>query len=199
MSGTVFAVRNVSASDSARKSRHPRAHARLIRIRIQIPGRSRYVKNQLIRSSGHFQTWLLVPTKNLRRNGARQNAMHTLPGQKTTTRLLAAVVRDVMRQQRFANSEPLRDAVRARCRELHVPCSPATLETAIDLVGSNTRLFTSARPSRGVPLVDPPPIRHAEAAAILHRLGVDVRGSRLRSAVPLPNAPEHFPALVPVR
>jgi len=125
--------------------------------------------------------------------------MHTLPASKTTTRLLAAVVRDVLRQQRFANSEPLREAVQARCRELHVPCPPALLETAIDTVGSNTRLFTATRRRLTPPPINPPPICHTEAAAILDRLGINVRSSRFRSAASLPNAPTHFPALVPVR
>lgn len=73
---------------------------------------------------------------------------HTRPHHNTTTRLLAQIIRAVIADTRCTTVEELREAVEARCRELQLPRPRASLEAAIDVVGSNTTLLRGLERAR---------------------------------------------------
>ena len=97
-------------------------------------------------------------------------------------RLVARVVRELLGKARFEDATQLRDAVEARCRELRLACTRDQVERALDLVGSNVQLLAATRkPPIRPPVPDAvPPVKHAEAKALLDKLDVDVRGGRLQ-------------------
>jgi hypothetical protein len=100
-------------------------------------------------------------------------------------RLIAKIVREVLAKQKFENPSKLREAVEDRCDALRLRYTRDLIERAFDLVGSNTNLLagllTPKRPPVN-PSPEPPPLKHADAQAILDRLGIDVSGGRVRRA-----------------
>lgn len=98
-------------------------------------------------------------------------------------RMVAKVVRELLHQRPFTNPVELKDALEDRCRALGLAADKATVERALDLVGSNAQLFTANRrpASKPAPAVVPAPaISHAEAKGTLDALGIDLSGGRLR-------------------
>jgi len=91
--------------------------------------------------------------------------------QRTPTRLLAAIVHDVIDRDGFTTIADLADAVKARCARLRIPYDAATITAAIALV-ARTRPVLEPTPGRPETIaVDPSPISTADAKAILRRLG----------------------------
>lgn len=129
--------------------------------------------------------------------------LHDSPNQ---TRLLAKLIWDLLRQQKFESLSDLTSALKDRCAKLKLKVTAEAINGAFTLIASNT------------PLVDPPKrvatserepadareIGQADAAAILRSLGVSVRGGRiapvadLASDPPIDDEPEDFPRLVVV-
>lgn len=97
-------------------------------------------------------------------------------------RLIAKVLRDLLRERRFADPTAVKDALEDRCRELGMSFDRPQVERALDLVASNTQLFTANRrqDSKPAAAANPAPVMsHAEAKSVLDALGVRVSGGRL--------------------
>jgi hypothetical protein len=126
--------------------------------------------------------------------------LHDSPNQ---TRLIAKVIREVMATGSYSTLSDLTAAVKTRCARLRLRATADTINGAYTLIASNTALVHEERPRLEPTAIDPPALKHREAAAILRRLGVFVGGGRLssaRAAAPSsPDAPEDFPSLVEVR
>jgi hypothetical protein len=58
----------------------------------------------------------------------------------TKSRLLAGLVRDVLRGQPFDTLADLTDALKYRCARLRIPWTPDAISEAYRLVASNRRL-----------------------------------------------------------
>lgn len=88
---------------------------------------------------------------------------------ETKTRLVARVVRDVMRAEAFESIADLKVAIKAKLRALKIPYAPADLDDALTVIASNAPLAAAAPPLRPVPppdrLVSDPPIVSREHAA----------------------------------
>jgi hypothetical protein len=98
----------------------------------------------------------------------------------SATRLIAKVIRDLGALDTFESYADLKDAVRRRLARLRIRYQPADLDDAIALVDSNTQLVRpqplDARAHVGdgdgaARELERPP-DHAEACAILTRLGI---------------------------
>jgi hypothetical protein len=105
--------------------------------------------------------------------------MHDSP---STKRLIAAVIRDVLATQRYEQFADFRDALRRRLAKLKIAYVEADFDHAITVVASNTELSPLSLPvGRKVTEAPPPPeISAIQAAELLARLGVNVRGGRLQ-------------------
>jgi hypothetical protein len=86
-------------------------------------------------------------------------------------RLLATLLRDVLRQEAFESMPDVREALKCRCAHEGVPYDGDVVERALALVGSNTPLVTIA-PSSGPRVERRPPddIGRADAYRIYHTL-----------------------------
>lgn len=126
--------------------------------------------------------------------------MHDSP---STKRLIASVIRDVLAAEQFEAFADFRDALRRRLAKLKIRYIEADFDHAITVVASNTELAPLSLPVVRTSAEAPPPpdITPAQAAAILERLGVNIRGGRLRprqTKAATPDASEGFD-LVEVR
>jgi hypothetical protein len=96
-------------------------------------------------------------------------------------RLLARVLRDVLRRT-TGTAADVRDAFRRQCDALRIRYDQASLDRAIDLVSSNTRVGRVETPRRATrePAAaasrQPSP---SEAADILHALGLRIESGRV--------------------
>lgn len=112
-------------------------------------------------------------------------------------RLIAKVVREVLKCGRFSSAGDLRDAVEIRCTDLGLSFTRGQVERAMDLVGSNTQLLTAHRvrpAARPVsPATEPAAIKHSDAKAILAQHGIDVNGGRFRASGTTPPRPRLEP------
>jgi hypothetical protein len=88
-------------------------------------------------------------------------------------RLLARVVRSLLASEHFDSLADLTDALKFRCARLHIRWTNEDLNGAYRLIASNTPLPGLSSRSR---LSTQPSyaFSHAEAAAILERLGVQL-------------------------
>lgn len=91
-------------------------------------------------------------------------------------RLLAKVIRDVLRVERFETIADLTDAVKARCARLHIPWTADELNEAFGMIDSNTPLLVEApRPTNPTHLdrapegFDPPKDLARGMVATLHQ------------------------------
>lgn len=116
------------------------------------------------------------------------------------TRVIARLLRELLREQRFAEFADLKDALWRRLLKLKIRVTSAEFDQALTVVASNAKLVVqAAQSSRPVEQPTPTPTSRGEAAAILRSLGIRVRGGRLRQADERPtDAPEHFPDLVEI-
>lgn len=110
-----------------------------------------------------------------------RSEMERIAHTEAGARLIAKVIRDVLRTARFAEASELRDAVEGKCLELGLSCTRDQVERALDLVGSNLQLLSGSqrKTDHAAPLNAAPTIQPTEARAILQTLGVDVSGGRL--------------------
>jgi len=87
-------------------------------------------------------------------------------------RIIARVVRDLLRAQLFDSIADLKVALKAQLRALNIPYLPAELDQALTLVASNTPLAASPWP-RTPPdrlLSEPPVLSREDATQILAKL-----------------------------
>lgn len=108
----------------------------------------------------------------------------------STKRLIAKLLRDLIRGNRFAEYADLRDALRRRLGRLRIRYRPADFDDAITTVQSNAALVDARGPSASTPqLTDERPLTSADAAAILsavrHRLNVNTGPKRMPFARPI--------------
>jgi hypothetical protein len=88
-------------------------------------------------------------------------------------RLLARLVRSLLASEHFDSLADLTDALKFRCARLHIPWTNEDLNGAYRLIASNTPLPGLSGLSR-VSTQSSHAFSHAEAAAILERLGIQL-------------------------
>ena len=91
---------------------------------------------------------------------------------ESQARIIARVVRDLLRAQLFDSIADLKVALKAQLRTLKIPYAPAELDQALTLVASNTPLASSPWP-RTPPdrlISEPPIVSREDAARILDKL-----------------------------
>jgi hypothetical protein len=94
------------------------------------------------------------------------------PNQKRpsgVTRLLAKLIRELLDREAFETFGDLNEALKCRCAALHIRWTNELLDEALALVGSNRRLVTRRQPAPESTL-DPLPLSHADALAVLARI-----------------------------
>jgi hypothetical protein len=92
---------------------------------------------------------------------------------ETKSRLLATLIRDMIRAESFASLADLTDALKFRCARLRIPWTPDDISAALQWVGSNRPLVTSeVPPPRPAARTDPDPVglTRDQASATLARL-----------------------------
>jgi hypothetical protein len=92
----------------------------------------------------------------------------------STPRLIARIVREVLRGEPYERYADLIDAVKTRLSQLHVPYRPHDVTTAIGWIDTNTELLKVEKPNLVPPdrLVPQPAIVSREIAA---RILADLR------------------------
>jgi len=71
---------------------------------------------------------------------------------RTRERLLARVLRDLVRTERFEHPADVKEALKARCAQLHIPYDAAIVGRACDIVGLHERPRTRVRPPDRAPV-----------------------------------------------
>lgn len=96
-------------------------------------------------------------------------------------RLIAKIVREVLRRSRFQSPSDLREAIEARCAELRIAFTRDQIERAMDLVGSNASLLQGSAPkwpARVMP--DRADLSAVDARRVLSMYGIDVSTGVMR-------------------
>lgn len=93
--------------------------------------------------------------------------------QETKTRLIARVIRELLKAETYETLADLTDALKCRCVRLHVAWTDDDINAAYRLIDSNTHLIPIVKPQRrherDIPAPEPP-IPQATAVATLRRL-----------------------------
>jgi hypothetical protein len=102
---------------------------------------------------------------------------HVLIKNGAQSRQLAVVLRALLAREIFSDPTTLREVFEARARALGLSTRRHHIEAALDMVGSNRPLLTSAPPSRTASTVTSAYVpSRDEARQILARYGIDLRG-----------------------
>ncbi len=117
------------------------------------------------------------------------------------SRLIAKVLRGVLRMSSHESLADLTDALKTELRRLEIDSTPDDITAAYAMVSSNTSI---AAPPAGVQpvrewheqLPDTPTLNKSEAAAVYRQLLARYRAEQ--PSTQIPGAPEHFPALMRV-
>ena len=90
---------------------------------------------------------------------------------ETQSRLLARIVRDLLRTETFETLADLTDALKFRCAALKIPWTNDDIGAAYGLIETNTPLLPRPAPTRRLQRDErddgPSPITHDEALAFL--------------------------------
>lgn len=100
---------------------------------------------------------------------------------ESRTRLVAKLVREVLRNERFTDSASLTEAVKCRCARLKITYDSAVVAEAIDLVGSNVSLVNRKPEGLPEPAVEARPVTRTEAAALLATINQRLGPVRVRT------------------
>ncbi len=121
----------------------------------------------------------------------------------SNSRLIAKVLRGVLRTSSHESLADLTDALKTELRRLEIEATPQDITEAYAMVGSNMSL--AALPAGLEPtrewheqLPDTPTLNKSEAAAVYRQLLARYRAEQ-PTTTQFAGAPEHFPALVMVR
>jgi hypothetical protein len=93
----------------------------------------------------------------------------------STKRLIARVIRDILKNQTFEEYADFKDALRRRLSVLRIPYQPADFDDAITAVATNARIVSPRKPERPRVVVRPSAVENLPSLTPEERRQVAVR------------------------